>query len=184
MRIALSGAHRVGKTTLAEALGDALPGHEVVVEPYHEMAADGHVFAHPPTVEDFEDQLDHSIDSLLERSGEDMVFDRCPVDLLAYLRVERSDPSYAPEPLLEELRGAMASLDLVVFVPIESPDRIDFADDEDLPGTRDAVDGRLRELLMDDPLGLGVDVLEVRGPRSDRVDAVLRRLSRTPDGTP
>ena len=57
MRIAISGSHRVGKTTLAEALAAELPGYELVPEPYYLLEEDGHVFAAMPSIEDFELQL-------------------------------------------------------------------------------------------------------------------------------
>lgn len=42
MRIAISGSHRVGKSTLVEALGDALVGYATVDEPYHQLVEQGH----------------------------------------------------------------------------------------------------------------------------------------------
>lgn len=57
MRIAFSGAHRVGKSTLIEALAARLPGYRTYDEPYHLLEEEGHDFSDPPTPEDFERQL-------------------------------------------------------------------------------------------------------------------------------
>jgi adenylate kinase family enzyme len=41
MRIAITGAHGVGKTTLAEALLEHLPGYTLETEPYYQLEAAG-----------------------------------------------------------------------------------------------------------------------------------------------
>jgi len=84
MRIAVSGAHRTGKTTLLEELSRALPNHVVVDEPYYLLEEEGHEFAEIPSLGDFELQLERSI-QCVEDSEEDQLFDRCPADMLAYL---------------------------------------------------------------------------------------------------
>jgi uridine kinase len=45
VRIAISGAHCVGKTTLAEALAAALPHHDFIAEPYFLLEEEGYDFA-------------------------------------------------------------------------------------------------------------------------------------------
>src|SRR4028119_353553 len=45
MRIAVSGTHAAGKSTLVAELSALLPDHAVVDEPYHLLAEDGHEFA-------------------------------------------------------------------------------------------------------------------------------------------
>lgn len=81
MRIAISGSHLVGKTTLAEALADALPDHQLVPEPYHLLEEEGYEFGEMPSIEDFELQLERSFHCLQE-SGPAVVFDRCPLDMI------------------------------------------------------------------------------------------------------
>lgn len=164
MRIAVSGAHRVGKSTLVEALGDALPKFVTVAEPYELLEEDGYESATPPTTEDFEAQLECS----LEAFGDDqqnVIFDRCPADIVAYL----SD-SFDDDVWLDRVREAMQSLDLVVFVPIEA--RVQVESD----ALRESVDEKLREILVDDSLGFGVEVMEVHGDVGSRVRQVMSRL--------
>jgi uridine kinase len=78
MRIAISGTHLVGKTTLAETLAAVLPEHELMPDPYHLLEEEGHEFTEMPSLEDFEAQLERSLECL-EGSGSSVVFDRCPL---------------------------------------------------------------------------------------------------------
>jgi hypothetical protein len=120
MRIAISGSHGVGKTTLAEALAAALPNYELVPEPYRLLEDEGYVFPETPSVEDFEAQLERSL-VCLEQTGTHVIFDRCPVDLLAYLP---PPPLFGFRSWLPPVEDSLASIDFIVFVPIERPDRI------------------------------------------------------------
>jgi predicted ATPase len=85
MRIAFSGTHRAGKSTLLEAVAAQVPGYRVVDEPYHQLEEEGYELADPPSVEDFTQQLRFSIVSIVEGSA-DVLFDRCPLDFVAYLQ--------------------------------------------------------------------------------------------------
>ena len=177
MRIAISGTHRVGKTTLAQAIADTLPGCDFVDEPYHGLVAEGYVFSHPPSVEDFEAQLEYSL-AVLSDGGRHVVFDRCPVDLLAYLAVASHDEGEVMARWWEPVRRAIRLLDAVILVPIESPDRIELDEDDDPTGHREMVDVMLREWLLDDRLELGVDVFTVRGSLRRRAASTLEWLAR------
>jgi predicted ATPase len=175
VRIAVSGAHRTGKTTLIEALGQLLVGHEVVEEPYHLLEEEGHEFAQPPSIEDFEIQLERSIECLGDGEG-NRLFDRCPADLLAYLFTHEDGDAFDLEPWFPRAREAMQRLDLVVFVPIEEPDRIGVPAPE--RPWRQLVDEALREGLAEDRWDLGVEVLEVTGSVAERARQVRDRLGR------
>ena len=177
MRIAISGSHRTGKSTLLAALAEALPSYTTVDEPYHLLEEDGHELSHPPSVEDFEAQLERSIEALQE-AGDEALFDRCPLDMLAYIAVHDDAAEVDLEEWVPAVREAVASLDLVVFVPIEARDRIAFSAADDEADTRSAVDEKLRELLLEDPYELELEVLEVRGEPERRVQAVLQKLRR------
>ena len=175
MRIAVSGTHRTGKSTLIEELSRLFPKYKVVEEPYHLMVEDEHEFSHPPAFEDYEAQLERSIEELSDDAG-DVLFDRCPVDLLAYLMAHPDGDALDLEDWLPRIRDALGTLDLVVFVPIETPDRIEFAAADDPDDSRAAVDERLRELLLEDSLELGLEVVEVSGGLDQRVAAARRRI--------
>lgn len=160
MRIAISGTHRVGKTTLVEELSDVLSKYETVAEPYELLEEDGYESATPPTVEDFEAQLERSLEVLGDDS-KNVIFDRCPADIVAYLT--SLDAGFEFD---EQVNEAMASLDLVVFVPIEA--RVKVHSDD----LREDVDEKLRSLLA----RFEVEVLEVHGDVDERVRQVLARL--------
>lgn len=177
LKIAICGAHATGKSTLVEALASALPGHHVVEEPYHAMIDDGYVFGDPPGVEDFEAQMERSL-SMMEAAGEDIIFDRAPADFLGYLAVaQRRDGGDAVVRYWNDVAAAMKELDLIVYVPIERPDRIHVPASE-YPRLRSRVDDELRRLLVDDELGVAEKVLEVRGSVGDRANQVLEELAR------
>jgi hypothetical protein len=73
------------------------------------------------------------------------------------------------------VRASIQTLDLVVFVPIETPDRIAVAEEEDLR-LRRRVDRVLQQLLLDDELEADTEVLIVTGSPEARADTVLQRL--------
>lgn len=174
MRIAFSGSHRVGKSTLLERMAEAMPGYDTTDEPYHLLEEDGYELAEEPSLEDFEAQLERSLVALAD-GGRDVLFDRCPADLLAYLQTHDDAGACDVERWLDRVRTAMHSLDLVVFVPIEERDRIPLPAHED-PVHRLAVHEKLRELLIENTLGLETEVLSVQGDLGARVRQVMARV--------
>lgn len=174
MRIAVSGAHRTGKTTLVEELCRVLPAYTAVDEPYHLLEEEGHEFAEMPCLEDFELQLARSIESLVE-DEEDRIFDRCPADLLAYLITHRDSGGFDVERWLPRVRRAMERLDFIVFVPIEEPDRVTVSA-ADHAALRRVVDEEIREIVLEDRWEFGVETLEVTGALRERVRQVLARI--------
>jgi len=173
LRIAISGAHRTGKTTLIEELAGSLPGFTAVDEPYHQLVEEGQAFPQMPGVEDFELQLQRSIESVLESEAA-CLFDRCPADLLAYLIAHDSD-GFDVDRWLPRAREAMERLDLIVFVPIEDPDRIPTSA-SDYSRLRRRVDEELQEILLGDRWAFDVPTIEVAGHPEERTRQVLAHL--------
>jgi thymidylate kinase len=176
MRIAISGTHRSGKSSLVEALRARLPKYVCVEEPYHALEEEGFEFSHPPALEDFEAQLEWSVERLGEEDESHALFDRCPADVLAYIAQHEDADAFDLEDWLPRVRAAVDTLDLIVFVPIESPDRIAFSRADDEPGSRSRVDEQLREILVEDSYGFGAAVLEVEGTLDQRLRAVLEHM--------
>jgi hypothetical protein len=87
VRIAVSGTHRAGKSTLVGDLAEQLRGHRVVDEPYHLLEEEGFEFSDPPVLEDWVEQLRRSLEELEGDGSPDLLSDRCPLDLLAYAQV-------------------------------------------------------------------------------------------------
>ncbi|SMF17927.1 AAA family ATPase [Pseudobacteriovorax antillogorgiicola] len=174
MRIAISGSFCVGKTSLVESLSTALKGYETFSEPYHLMEEDGHSFSHPPTVDEYEDQLNY-LNSLISSSPSLSIFDRSPLDFLAFAKAqgEDIDPSHWQELITEEIDA----LDYIFYIPIEQPDRIEVPDEENLE-FRGQVDEILHELFNDSDELLGsARVVEISGDISQRVAQVLDHIA-------
>lgn len=169
MKIAITGAHRVGKTTLAEKLQEHLVDHEICMEPYYEMEGLGYVFSEIPDVEDFAEQLEYAINQI-QTSGDQVIFDRCPIDILAYIQAldEREDI----QSIYHQVQSIITEIDLLVFVPIEEPDLITCRE-SDLPELR----YRVNELLHQWIWGFGIEVLEVKGTLLNRRDQILGKIS-------
>ncbi len=179
MRIAVTGTHGSGKSTLID---DFLDGHRTYdhqQEPYWELAQQGVVFSDGPVVGDLVEQLEQSSSMLVaSASAPDVIFDRCPIDFIAYLDVVSAKEGYEWTPTgkqLSRMEKAVATLDLLVFLPLSTPDEI--RTKIEFPGLRHAVDVRLKRLLQDDELGLiagGLRLVEISGSREERVAALSR----------
>jgi hypothetical protein len=176
VRIAVSGTHRAGKSTLVGDLAERLRGHRVVDEPYHLLEEEGFEFSDPPGLDDWVEQLGRSLEELEGDVSPDLLLDRCPLDLLAYAQVHEDRDGLDLEEWMPRIREAMATLDLVVFVPLEHPDSIPVGPGED-PVLRTSVDRELAAMLEEDSLGLGLEVLTVSGSRKERAAQVLRRIA-------
>lgn len=155
-------------------LRSTLQDYTFVDEAYTYLLQEGHGFGFKPTAEDIESQLVRSIALIREARGPNVVFERCPVDYLAYLSALRADPETLQR-WLAESEEALASLGMVIFVPIEQPDRIDVSA-EDLPKLRGRVDRVLGEVLLDDSWNLGLTVESVEGPPAHRASQILRLI--------
>ncbi len=174
MRIAISGTHFSGKTTLVEALSEVLPDYTTVEEPYHQIAEEGHKFAEVPSIEDFELMLERSIENVYD-SAQNAIFDRCPADILGYILSHSDVEAFDLEEWLPRVQSGIRKLDLIVFLPIETPDRIVLPLSEDID-YRGRVDETLQEIILANRFSFVVDVLEVTGSLLKRVEQVLAHI--------
>lgn len=168
MRIAIIGAHRVGKTTLAELIQDKLPDYILNMEPYHELTSAGYEFSELPDVDDFITQFEYALKQS-KATEADMIFDRCALDIIAYMHV--TDPNRDLQSYFHTMQLVIAELDLIVFVPIEHPDLIPLQE-SDFPKLRRRVDGILKEWIAD----FDIAVIEVSGTTLQRRDQVLKAI--------
>lgn len=169
MRIAITGAHKVGKTTLAEDLAEHLSGYTLNKEPYYELEESGYLFSEIPDVDDFIKQFEYSVQQI-EEAGDNTIFDRCPIDILAYIHA--IDQSRNIESLFETAQTILSTIDLLVFVSIETPDLIS-NQQTDLPKLRYKVNDILDNWIWD----LGIDVIEVNGTVSNRREQLLNKIN-------
>lgn len=165
MRIAVSGTHGVGKSTLIEEFLRLHPEFEHEPEPYEVMVDDyGEEFSAEPRVEDFLRQLEFNLERLGQHArDEKVIYERCPLDFLAYINALDSSVSDA---LMERISDAMRQLDLIVYLPLDD------ASDGEYPKLRRAMDHQLSEILT----STNVAVVEATGSSAQRLRIVENAL--------
>lgn len=168
MKLAIIGAHRVGKTTLAEKLAAALPDYTLKMEPYYALEESGFEFSEVPTVDDFIEQFDYSLEQVYTREQK-VIFDRCPLDILAYIHA--IDEHKNIQALYRKVQEAVNQLDVLIFVPIENPDLIT-CPASDLPALRQQVNDILQDWIWD----FDIETLEVQGTVMNRRDQILSKI--------
>jgi hypothetical protein len=170
MKIAFTGAHHVGKTTLAEKIHFLVPEFIFVAEPYQELLEEGHLFSETPNIEDFSIQLERALENV-EIDELDVLFDRSPLDLLAYIHViggpEASRKYYL------QVKELMDEIDLLVFVPIEKPDLTGCPESE-FPKLRKQVNDLLEEWID----AFDLETITVNGTLSEREKQVIEAILR------
>lgn len=180
MRIAVSGTHFSGKSTLVTSLLKELPNYISVDEPYVLLEQEGYECGDPPILEDFEQHFERSI-AVIQESQNNTIFDRCPLDCLAYALAVTEDSTFGEtfdiESWIQKMEDTIQRLDLIIFIPIEYRDRIPLPASEDLK-LRVSVDEKLQEMIFEDSLAVlkTIKVLEVTGSLQERVREVKSQI--------
>jgi predicted ATPase len=174
MRIAVSGTHGVGKSTLIDEFLRVHPEFVHEPEPYTVMVEDfGEEFSAEPCVEDFVRQVEFNIVRLHQHArGENVIYERCPVDFLAY--IQALNPEIADE-LREEVSEAVRHLELILYLPLEEV----FREDE-FPKLQRAVDHTLRAIFRDDDIGCTNSVVEAEGSTAQRLITLEKAIRSQP----
>lgn len=139
MRIAISGAHSLGKSTLVNDWAAERPGRIREEEPYRVLGLHGPYdirFRDESTRLQNGIQLHYSIGRVVRyaTSAADVVFDRAPVDFVAYSQYTADcgttdiDDAFV-ESMVPAVREALEHLDIVGFVPISSRWPVEMEDD-------------------------------------------------------
>lgn len=184
MRIAVSGSHSTGKSTLIEAFLAERPHYAHEPEAY-ELLAD-EISMTPAEGPDFE-----GLTALIEltvlvlanyQPGDAVIFERSPVDYLAYAAVTHGMTRAERQDLLDThlptVQDAVRQLDLIVLLPVSSRG-VAGREGED-EGFRQRVDEALRQALVDDDYDLFSDhgaavVLELSPSPGEQLAELLRR---------
>src|SRR6218665_1970880 len=123
MRIAVSGTHGSGKSTLIGAFSERHQEYTTLGDPYEVTRGSADVDAF---IEQF-----HVAARRLQRlsPGRDVMLERCPVDFLAYLdawqTLGRPGGAARSIPELYDIAAhAMASVDLLILLPLSEAHRI------------------------------------------------------------
>ena len=174
MRIAVSGTHHTGKSTLIDEFLRVHPDFTHEPEPYAVMVEDfGEEFSSEPCVEDFNRQLQFNIERLRQHAPEErVIYERCPLDFLAY--VDALD-SNSVEELLDASSEAMQQLDLIVYLPLDAVWL-----DSEMPKLQKAVDRRLSAIFREDAFGLlsacHARIIEASGSTAQRLRLIESHL--------
>jgi hypothetical protein len=201
MRIAVSGTHSVGKSTLVADILQAFPGYLHEPEPYRALREHYPIkFGKESTRYCNGLQLYYSISRVMSYRDQssNVVFDRCPVDYIAYSQYTAHygqtdlDKPFI-ESFIEPVRQTLASHDMIIFVPISRHHPMHLEADGIRPTDthyRVEVDRYFKSIYRDGASGLfpvqasdmpgrpfaGLRVIEVQGPRQERIEQVARAL--------
>ena len=169
MRIAVSGTHCTGKSTLIDEFLRAHPEFVHEPEPYTVLIEElGEEFSAEPCVDDFQRQLEFNIDRLKQHEhGERVIYERCPIDFLAY--IECISPGTTSH--FDQVLESMQRLEMIVYLPIENT-----IESDEFPKLRKAVDRRLNAIYNEDDLGIisatNLVVVEATGPIEKRLRTI------------
>ena len=184
MRVAVSGTHCSGKSTLIDEFLFAHSEYAYEPEPFEALNdLYGEGFGAEPSAEDFFRQLEYNIERLHQyRLGDRVIFERSPADFVAYLLAlndldrDTADPALTKQSITAA-GNAVALLDLIVYVPASD---VPAPESED-PKLRRAVDARLERMLLDDDLGLFTNdrpsIVELAGTSVQRLRGLEAALS-------
>jgi len=105
-------------------------------------------------------------------SGDNVIFDRCPIDMLAYIQAVSEYDNFDIRSMYQRVQQVMTEIDLLIFVAIENPDRI-ACQESDLPELRERVNEILSEWIWD----FNTDVVEVSGSLKVRINQVMEHIA-------
>jgi hypothetical protein len=131
-----------------------------------------------PSIDSLIEQLDYSIDQLFKCTDQqNIIFDRCPVDFLAYAMctlAEDSIPINDSEVAdrFDDIKEALNNLDLIVFLPITKENAIEYT--EENPAYRQTADRYFKKIYRDDicdifPRYNHPKIVEIAGDRLTRL---------------
>lgn len=155
MQIAVSGTHFMGKSTLIQDFINSHPEYHSVNEPYYILEEHKEMeISLEPSFESLIEQLDYSIEQLNQSANDShVIFDRCPVDFIAYAMcvaehdsLDINDTEIAER--FSEVRMALNNLDMIIFLPITKDHIIDYT--EENPSYRNKADMYFKKIYRDD----------------------------------
>jgi len=181
MRLAISGTHCSGKSTLVEAFLLAHSQYIHEPEPYEQMQES---FSSEPSAEDFLHQLEYHRERLQNyQPGDHVIFERCAVDFVAYLqalielRRDTADVSVF-EQAVDLAREAISLVDIIALLPANESEI--YVPAEEDPKLRATVDRNLERFLMDDELEILTAgkpvVLELSGTTNQRLQMLEQAI--------
>jgi len=190
MRIAISGSHSLGKSTIVNDWVARHPHFKREEEPYRALGLHGPyeiLFRDASTRLQNGIQLYYNI-SRVHRyadSSSDVIFDRSPVDYIAYSQYtadQRStdiDDAFV-ESMVPVARESLDHLDILAFVPKSEDWPVEMEEDGIRPvdhAYRNEVDAIFKQIYREGRFGVmppskgpGPLLIELMGPRQERLD--------------
>jgi hypothetical protein len=178
VRIAISGTHCSGKSTLVDDFLAVQPQYVHEPEPYDALELYGESSGEEPTAADFYRQLELSVETLRGYGpGTRVIAERSPLDFVAYILALRGRDRI--EAAIELASRGMEHLDLLVILPLNDADGIDAPESEDLE-LRETMNDHLLDIITTDEFDLlgGLRVIEVQGSRRRRLALLKGAIDR------
>jgi len=176
MRIAVTGSHNSGKSTIIEMLSESFPNYILHEEPYYLLLEEGYEIPDPPSLDDYQTMLEKSLELIEEEQSDDVLFDRSPVDLLAYALVSDIDNEIDKEMYFEKVSMSIENLDALFYLPIQDIDALNSFLDE-YSDLREEVDVMIQEIIYD--LAGNTPVIQLPGDLKTRLTMAERYIRHT-----
>lgn len=189
MKIAISGTHFIGKSTLIEDFIEAHPDYRFEPEPYYQLEEEGAMeLSLEPSFSNLVTQLNFSIDQLNKLVNEkNVIFDRCPIDFIAYamcLSEQGSFDIYDTEVAekFPDVTEALNGLDLIVFLPMDKESPIEYTEENAI--FRKKADKYFKKIYRDDLFSIfprynHPRIIEITGDRITRIKKLETYLAHT-----
>ena len=174
MRIAVTGSHNSGKSTIIELLSESFSNYIIYDEPYYLLLEDGYEIPAPPSLDEYRVMLEKSLELIGEEKNEDVFFDRSPVDLLAYTLVSDNYGEIDEDKYFDEVKKSIESLDALFYLPIEDIVTQNASLDEYFE-LREEVDIMIERIIND--LAGNTPVIQFSGDLETRVAKAERFIS-------
>lgn len=171
MKIVITGAQGVGKTTLAKQIKEEYPDFKILPEAARLAVEAGHKLDETATVETELWLITKQIE--LESMKEKWVADRCGIDLLAYIRHLFSEETDLIEFATKTLVPRFSNYDLVIYLPGG-----EFAIEDDGVRTTDLkfqqdIDKWVKDVLEKHK----IPFVEITGTPSERLERVKQLIA-------
>jgi len=162
LRVAVSGSHGVGKSTLIASFLDRHPEYAHEPEAFEVLADDVDITeSGAPTAEGLRVLLEYTVSAVESRAAQaHVMFERSPVDYLAYAAA--SGGALPPGEIRSFLatqssivRRSVVHLDLIVYLPLPAAGPV--LRRGEAKAFRRRVDGFMRRVLLDDAYDLFAD---------------------------
>ena len=194
MRIAISGSHSLGKSTVVNDWVAKHPGFTREEEPYRALSLHGPyeiLFRDQSTKLHNGIQLYYNI-SRVHRycaSSDDVIFDRAPVDYIAYSQYTANqgssdiDDAFVAS-MIPAVRESLDRLDILAFVPKSNEWPVEMQADGIRPidhEYRDEVDAIFKQIYREGRFGVMPQnnpphFVELFGPRQQRLDQLQQAI--------